>query len=163
MSRTVEIEDDVYEFLLRSAAEIGESASSIISRLLKISGGASIPQRDASRERSQLERFLEEGEFKALRNATERYLAILSFAYRHYPDRFEEALKLKGSRRIYFARSRGEIEESGKSTYPQPIPASPFWAMTNADTVQKKEILRSALSILEFEPHDVNAASRAIG
>jgi negative modulator of initiation of replication len=96
------------------------------------------------------------------RNTTERYLAILGFAFREKPAKFAKVLEVSGRSRKYFASSREEIEISGASTHPHPIPGSPFWAMTNADTTQKKEMLSKALQVLEYSPEEIQASTTAI-
>ena len=72
-----------------------------------------------------------------LKRPTDQFLKILGFVYNQDPAKFEKVLAVKGRRRRYFGHSREEIEKSGKSTHPRSIPGSGYWAMTNADTLQK--------------------------
>jgi negative regulator of replication initiation len=98
------------------------------------------------------------------RNTTERYLAILGFAYREKQEKFAKVLDVRGRSRKYFAGSREEIEKYGTSTHPHPIPGSEkkYWAMTNADTIQKREMLSNALKVLAYSPAEIEAASKTI-
>jgi negative regulator of replication initiation len=96
------------------------------------------------------------------RNRTERYLAILGFAYKDKQEKFPKVLEVSGRSRKYFAASREEIASSGTSTHPHPIPGSRYWAMTNADTIQKREMLSKALQVLEYSPEEIDAAITAI-
>ena len=96
------------------------------------------------------------------RNTTERYLAILGFAFKEKQTEFAKVLEVSGRRRKYFAGSRKEIEASGTSTHPHPIPGSHYWAMTNADTIQKREMLSKALHVLEYSSEEIQAVTAAI-
>jgi negative modulator of initiation of replication len=174
MARTIEIEDDIYQFL-RSKLEFGETASVVLRRLLRLPPpGASesarstvrrssgVPVHDIPARRSTaLLALLAEGGFQR-RNPTDRYLRILALLHNEDPQAFRAVLEVAGRRRKYFGHTRGEIEASGKSTHPQPIPDSPYWAMTNADTGQKSEILRKVMAVLNYSADDRDAVEQAM-
>ena len=63
---------------------------------------------------------------------------------------------------MYFARSREEIEKSGNSTQPRSIPGTPFWAMTNSPTPQKREMLKDALRLLGYSQAAISSAAATI-
>jgi negative modulator of initiation of replication len=150
--RNVELEDDVYAHLLQNVGYIGEDASSILRRLLGLSSTACIATDvmgvTAKANGDWLTRRLEDGEFLSARTATDKYLAVLGYAYEHDPEAFTKLFRVGGRKRKYFAASESAIATSGQATYPQPIPGSPYWAMTNASTSDKREILRQALQLL---------------
>ncbi len=161
---TVELEEDVYDYLLKNTGRIGEDASSILRRLLRLPSPAtsvpttrsvaSPPARDVDPDPLEL------GGAALLdaRNATDKYLAILGAAYAHAPENFDKIMTIAGRKRRYFGRSEAEITTSGQATYPQRIPGSPFWAMTNASTGDKREILRQVLERLGYRPSLVQRA-----
>lgn len=126
-------------------------------------GGSHTPVERNGAETSALRQFVTDPALLC-RNTTERYLAILGFANREKQEKFAKVLGVSGRRRKYFAASREEIEKSGTSTHPHPIPGSDnkYWAMTNADTIQKREMLSKALQVLEYSPAEIEAASKAI-
>lgn len=157
--RAIEVDDDIYNYLLQYTETIGESASSILRR--RLIGFTSAPNTGVTTSNGQavtapdLEQeflaFLRSPVFLQSRVKTKRFLRILSFAYRQKPESFERLLSIPPRRhRVIFARSREEIEASGKSTDPQPIPDSPYWVSTNSDTPQKREELRTALLTLGY-------------
>lgn len=172
MARTIQIDDDIYEALRENIQDFGETESSVLRRLLGIpapGGNGSTPagsstEQSQAPERSQspLQEFLASPTFRLKRNTTERFLALLSFAHQQSPSAFDRVLQISGRRRMYFARSYSEIDDSGTSTHPKQIPDTDFWAMTNADTFQKRDILRKALRVLGFADADIRAASRVI-
>src|SRR5262249_43828919 len=140
---------------------------SILRRLL----GMSLPDRasasrngDAKGDQNQeLSEFLQSTRLLGSRTATKRYLQILGFAYKHQQESFDRILSFSAGRsRIYFARSKEEIERSGRSTHPRRIPGSPFWALTNTDTPQKRDLLSTALKTLGYAPTVVREAVETI-
>lgn len=154
--KTILIDDDLYSYLVSQTQEIGESASSIIRRLIGLKEGGYGGQ-VSRRELEQVFGFLGEWErYRHLTNAR-KFLHILSWVYsKHGPD-FERVLLVEGSRRKYFARTEQTLARSGKNTNPRPIPDSPFWVITNNSTMKKAEILSEVFRLLGYEPELIQA------
>jgi negative regulator of replication initiation len=158
----IEIDDDVYQYLLGRAVRIGESGSSILRRELGLSepnGGsgeqdASPQENSKPREVEELEKLLTDPRFNAEKVVTKKYLRLLGFLAEQHGGEFEQVLGIRGRTRVYFGRSREEIATRGKSSHPRKIPGSGYWAMTNADTAQKQEILADVLGVLGY-PKDL--------
>lgn len=168
--RTIEIDNELYRFLLNNAEEIGEDASSILRRLLALprdsaeeepgDGGApfnsgGVPPADENPgERSDrnraFEQFLSSGDLLSADTVTMRFLTILGFLYRQNQDGFEVLREIRGRHRLYFGTSAEQLERSGTSVQPQRIPGTPYWVMTNAPNRQKREILVEAVSRLGY-------------
>lgn len=215
MPRTVEIDDDIYEFLRGNVRAFRETESAVLRRLFNLPEakartvpptrpgpepspavgpvGQPLPQitpeewerltgttmsGEALRTQpavppeptpsvppvvveSPLMRFVADPSFRR-RTATDKFLRILGFACREDPAKFERVLDISGRRRKYFGRSREEVEKSGTSTHPRPIPGSTYWAMTNADTRQKCDMLKGALEVLGYSAEDIRAAGKAV-
>lgn len=223
MPRSVEIEEDVYEFIQGNIRTFRETESTVLRRLLNIPeasskgplsvplnsrpsplGGAGKPgdtlamrgsemtlaEKIALRRKqtqmhdgaealataplsdtqsppavlgeTPLMRFIANAAFRR-RNATNQFLGILGFAFGEHSAEFDKVLdEVSGRSRKYFGRSAEEIKESGTSTHPRPIPGSPFWAMTNADTRQKRDVLTRVLEVLGYSREEILAADRAI-
>ncbi len=114
-------------------------------------------------QNQELSEFLQSSRLLGSRTATKRFLQILGFVFGQKPESFEKILAFPtGRTRIYFARTREEIERSGKSTHPKRIPGAPFWALTNTDTPQKRDILSTTLKALDYDTKVVNDAVEAI-
>lgn len=90
--------------------------------------------------------------------AVDKFLYFLGAAYSQKRGEFETVLAIQGRDRKYFAKSEGEIENSGQSTQPRNIPGSPYWVMTNSPTPQKRQMLRDALSLLGYSETAISAA-----
>lgn len=163
--RTIDIDDDIYNYILRQTEVIGEPASSILRRLLnkpslsrtQKAGNGKVDQNQ------ELSEFVQSSSLLGCRTATKRFLQILSFAFRQKPESFKKVLSFPtGRSRVYFAQTREEIERSGKSTHPKKIPGAPFWALTNTDTLQKREILSTTLKALDYDARVVSEAAATI-
>ena len=168
--RTVELDEDVYAHLLRHVDHIGESASSILRRLLHLDatpGGArqngTSAEKDDDDDGEWLLKQIENEPFRRKRTATDKYLFVLGCAHERAPDRFAKVLTVSGRKRKYFGASETDIASSGSATYPQRIPGTRYWAMTNASTSDKRDILRQVLQQLGYKPVAAERASRAIG
>src|SRR5207253_1262348 len=108
----------------RQTEVIGESASSILRRLLGISSANRRQVADNGKpdQDQELSEFLQTPRLLGCRTATMRFLHILGFAYKQKPESFEKVLSFPSGRtRIYFAPSKEEIVRSGKSTHPKQI------------------------------------------
>lgn len=159
--KSIEIEDDIYVYLLSKTSHIGESASSILRRELNLNGPGAGKRSAPPGATHELSALLSSPKMR-FGYATDKFLAVLSEAYKEKPKEFEKVLSIKGRDRVYFARSKDEIVRSGKSTQPLQIPGAPYWVMTNSPTPQKKTMLRQALQLLGYSEAASADAARAI-
>jgi len=148
--KTIEIEDDVYKYLLQNITHIGESASEILRRLLGISGKQNKTSSPTERSSTELSECLNATAFKAQSDVIGKFLYILSCIYKKDPEQFKKVLAISGKRRKYFSLSSRELDAAGRSVYPKQIPNSPFWVVTNNDTPKKRRMLRDVLSLLDY-------------
>lgn len=165
--RTIEIADDVYDHLRSRIVVIGEDVSSILRRDFGLAQPGSNGTRGerikpAEEPATPLDEFLAGSKLRAQRNATDRFVELLRFAYSQQPDEFERVLEIGGRRRRYFGRTHDEVDRSGTSVSPRRIPGSPYWVMTNAPTSSKKGILISVLKVLGYSAEQATRASWAI-
>jgi negative modulator of initiation of replication len=179
--KQIEIEDELYDFLLKRAKRIGESATEIISREIGMSGAhgmtqladsvsdrVSIQKEPVSHDnghQSEVDRFLNSREFLRGRDNKDRFLVILSWASKGHQKEFGEVvLKIneRGRVRRYFAISKEELERSGTSVNAKKIPDSEWWVVTNNDTKRKKVILQEILQMLGHSQHVVELLCAAI-
>lgn len=172
---TIEIDDDVYTYLLRNTARIGESASEILRRLLRVpgSGGRAAVSRTkpatplgiidgAPAGRTEVLAYLSDPRFQAERDVVGKFLFLLSSLYRRDPEGFEKVLNLSGRSRKYFGRNSEELERSGNSVFPKRIPDSPYWVVTNSDTQKKCRVLQDAMRLLAYSEGAINQVINAL-
>lgn len=158
--RMIDVEEDVYTHIAQNTQEIGESASDILRRLLKLpKPGTSIRLNGAQHE---FVKAIEDPRFRVQSAAVDKMLYFLSVAYGQKKSDFEKVLAIQGRDRKYFARTSEEIERSGNSTQPRQIPGTPFWVMTNSPTQQKASMLEEALRILNYSNEAIEAAVTTI-
>ncbi|CAN5737822.1 replication initiation negative regulator SeqA [soil metagenome] len=172
--QTIEVEDDVYFYLVKNISRIGEDASSILRRLLKIPVNAPVAPRVVSNPESNTETrsvpapsggigdCLNHPHFRVERDAVGQFLFILAWLQKKHPDTFSRVLGLRGRVRTYFARSARDLEATGESVNPQRIPSTDYWVVTNNDTPKKKRILADVLKLLGYSPMDIIHAVDAL-
>src|SRR5688572_31495117 len=166
---SVNLDHDVYDYLLRNAIVLGEDASAILRRLLPgfgqhpHSASPALAKENGSVRPPDLAvaDFVRSRAFSGQRNTTERFLALLGFLHECNEAEFEKVLALKGRKRSYFGTSEAEIRKSGRSTHPRQIPTSSYWVLTNAGNHHKREILRRVLQVLGYSYEAVLNVARS--
>lgn len=181
----VEIEEDVYRYLCSQTQAIGESASSILRRLLGLVPGTTSaplgppitplisaneitvaespshstgPSPDAGGGVS----FVPGLDLLGRRTAIARFLAILSWLHDRHRGEFARVLEVGGDQRAYFGRTREAIEATGTSVKPQQIPNSDFWVTTNNDTARKCKIVREVADLFGYPQEFVKTLGKAV-
>ena len=160
--RTVELEDDLYYYIATRTNEIGESASSILRRLLNVPQDRKTGKSASSGTAHELTVLLAEPMFSNSTTAVARMLKILKEVHKQRKGDFGEVLSIQGRNRAYFAKSEQEILKSGKSTQPREIEGTGFWVMTNSPTPQKQQMLKEVLKLLGYSEAAIKAAVAVI-
>ena len=177
--KNIEIDEELYQYIATNTQFIGESASSILRRLLQLSPEKQTTEADVElavesdkvTEPEQVKEplkpvavtvthesvfnFINKEELAMQRGAVGRFLLILAALYRAHPQQFEVVTDISGRDRLYFAHSEEELAASGSSTKPRQIPDSPFWVITNSNTTRKKMMLTKAAASLGYSETDV--------
>ena len=167
--KTIEIDDDLYQYILSNTQTIGESASSILTRLLQLSPQdikvqpqetdnkvepveqtAETELKDIPPLNESVFNYINREELAHQRGAVGRFLLILAALYRVHQKQFNVVNDIRGRDRLYFALSEQELEQSGSSTKPRQIPDSPFWVITNSNTTRKKMMLTEVAIALGY-------------
>ena len=179
----IEIDEELYQYLASQTQFIGESASSILRRLLSLPGAQQSPQPIAkgeqvtasfapTNEEPVVEEVQEEAEIESAENgnvfdfinkqelATQRgvvgrFLLILSALHRVHQEKFSAVLAIRGRDRLYFAESEQALAETGSSTKPRQIPESRFWVMTNSNTTRKKMMITEVAKALGYDSEQI--------
>jgi negative modulator of initiation of replication len=154
--KTIVIDDDIYAHLLSHTQEIGESATSILRRLLGLSAQATRTSSDIQETFD----FLKRPELFRHMNNSQRFLFILSWAFRKHEKDFAKVISIEGNRRKYFAHDPEALLKSGSSVNPRQIPDSPFWVITNNSTAKKCEMISDVFQMLNYQPEDTSAMIR---
>jgi negative modulator of initiation of replication len=168
----LEIDEDVYQYLLSRAVRIGEGGSAILRRELGLpepnngggtqAGGGAEGNGSKPAEVKAVEELLVDPGFRTQRVVTKKYLRLLGLLAELHADEFELVLDIRGRQRLYFGRSQQEIARSGKSLHPRKIPGTEYWAMTNADTAHKQDIMAEALKVLGYPKDTIQQVRRAL-
>ncbi|GMM84585.1 replication initiation negative regulator SeqA [Pseudoalteromonas sp. MTN2-4] len=169
--KKIEIDDELYQYIASNTQSIGESASDILRRLLKLSPNSSSEVDDVVLEEEQetveeqsvikvttktanVFNILNKEELAMQKGVVGRFLFILSALHRTHKDSFDSVLEIKGRDRIYFAKSKEALLESGSSMNPKNIADSEYWVMTNSNTTRKKMMLHEVALGLGYKEAD---------
>jgi negative modulator of initiation of replication len=178
--RTIDVDDDVYFYLLGRTADGEVSFSDLLRRAFGL-GADGEPSRAAQRGRGQtrswyvearrpddlrppsdVEQWLKSPRFLGETTSLGRFMCLLSFLYEKHPEEFESVLNLQGRKRRYFARSADELDQWGQSVFPKQIARSPYWVVTNTETAKKRQIIESVMRMMGYAGADIRIASSAI-
>jgi negative modulator of initiation of replication len=174
--KNIEIDEELYHHIASNTQYIGESASSILRRLIKLptQNDATVVTVEANVVEEIVEKVVEKPakktptdvngtvfnyinkeELAMQRGAVGRFLLILAALYRVHNQQFSTVCNIRGRDRLYFAASETELTASGSSTKPRQIPDSPFWVITNSNTTRKKMMLTEVGRALGYNEQDV--------
>ncbi|AZQ83562.1 replication initiation negative regulator SeqA [Colwellia sp. Arc7-635] len=174
--KNIEIDEELYHHIASNTQYIGESASSILRRLIKLptQNKATVVAAEADVVEEIVEKVVEKPakttptdvngtvfnyinkeELAMQRGAVGRFLLILAALYRVHNQQFSTVCNIRGRDRLYFAASETELTASGSSTKPRQIPDSPFWVITNSNTTRKKMMLTEVGRALGYNEQDV--------
>ena len=177
--KTIEVDDDVYYYLLGRTTEGQVSFSDLMRRAFGFDGGlwqrpgAGESLRQLARRElgsiaregappSDVEAWLRSPRFLAETTSLGRYMTLLTLLYEKHGDDFACILDLSGRKRRYFALSARELEDTGTSVFPRQIAGSPYWAVTNLETAKKRQVIESILRMLAYAGPDIRIAVSAI-
>ncbi|MEJ6473736.1 replication initiation negative regulator SeqA [Pseudoalteromonas piscicida] len=169
--KKIEIDDELYQYIASNTQSIGESASQILRRLLKLTPGTEpkpvVQQEEEKIQKAEAEpqpkaptqslkpaanvfNILNKEELAMQKGVVGRFLFILSALHRTHKSDFSNVLEIKGRDRIYFATSKEALLESGSSMNPKNIVDSEYWVMTNSNTTRKKMMLHEVAKVLGY-------------
>lgn len=159
--KTIEIDDELYQYIAGQTKKIGESASEILRRLLLGDAAASVPEtveiitpEPVSVVNNNIFDLVHKQDLQAESSVVGRFLFILSALARAHKKQFTKVLEIKGRNRLYFGRSAEELSEAGSSTNPKQIPNTDFWVITNSNTTRKKMMLTETAAKLGYTEQD---------
>ncbi|OCG22944.1 MULTISPECIES: hypothetical protein [unclassified Gilliamella] len=163
--KTIEIDEELYQFIAGQTKHIGEDASSILRRLLNINQPALAKQQTIAQKGNHYPLFndlLTSDTFTNEKSIISRFLLLLSALYNYNPALFAiAATSLHGSKRQYLAKDKQLLETSGKNTKPREIIGTPYWVISNTNTARKLYIIESIMSDMGISETMINQVTNA--
>lgn len=172
--KNIEIDEELYQHIASNTQYIGESASSILRRLIALPNdinsttqapapaAVEVEENESEAVVEQIEEingsvfnYINKEELAMQRGAVGRFLLILAALHRVHAKNFTAVCQIRGRDRLYFAASEEELTASGSSTKPRQIPDSPFWVITNSNTTRKKMMLTEVARALGYNAQDI--------
>jgi negative modulator of initiation of replication len=168
--KTIEVDEELYRFIAGQTCHIGESASDILRRLLNVDGHMAqqsvqepvkpittgiVVSKDAGRDVvidhvKAMRELLISDEFAVLKKVVDRFILVLSTLYKVDAQGFSDAMEVKGRKRLYFADNEQSLLENGNTTKPKAIPDTPFWVITNNNTIRKQQMIEQVMTRMNF-------------
>ena len=159
--KTIEIDDELYQYIAGQTQRIGESASDILRRLLlgdsvalDKAEVATVAEASVAAVSSNIFDLINRQDLQAEQSVVGRFLFILSTLARAHKKQFANVLEIKGRNRLYFGHSAEQLSEAGSSTNPKLIPNTDFWVITNSNTTRKKMMLTETALKLGYSEQD---------
>lgn len=161
--KTITLEDDVFADLDKLTTSLF-SHSDVIRKLLTPrnhdlqSSSAILAVR--TEETDRLTECVQSLDYQMMKSAISKYLYLLGWLSKTYPNEFKRVESYKRGNRVYFAKSQAEVVEGGNGAiHAKQIPHSNIWALATLDNATKRKILTHLLPLFGFKQ---NAISRAI-
>lgn len=176
--KKIEIDDELYRYIASETRHIGESASDILRRLLKLDAKQPVqpvvvtesvqapvikqdaepksitPAKNPVREMREL---LLSDSYAEKTKSVDRFLQILSTLYSLDSATFTQSAEtVHGRTRIYFAGDEQILLDSGRHTKPRHIPGTPFWVITNSNTERKRTMVQSIMQDMQFPANEID-------
>ena len=169
--KTIQIEDNVFAILESKGRGFNDSPNEVIKRLLAESGiiknlSQAKPKLDVtpSNNLPNVSAIIQliQGPQYLMGDAKRKYFAVLEFLYRQHESKFSTLEQYGRGKRIIFARDAKTIEESGSSTFPQKIPNTPYFAVTNLPNSRKRKILEDALRMFHYPSNEIELVLKSL-
>ena len=163
--KTIEIDEELYQFIAGQTKHIGEDASSILRRLLNFNQ-PEITKIDPILAKENhypiFNDLLTSDTFTNEKSIISRFLLLLGALYNYNPALFSiAATSLHGSKRQYLAKDKQSLETSGKNTKPREIVGTPYWVISNTNTARKLYIIESIMSDMGISESMINQVIHA--
>ena len=107
--------------------------------------------------------FIAGDEFRAITDATERYLAFLAWCAVSHASDFSDFVSHQESGHQYLTLSRDEIREVLAHNHARQIDGTQFWAVMTIDPKTKRRFVRRLLEFIGGRDGTVSEACRALG
>ncbi|EST59348.1 replication initiation negative regulator SeqA [Proteus hauseri] len=176
--KKIEIDDELYRYIASETRHIGESASDILRRLLKLdakqpvqpvvvteSVQASVIKQEAEPKSitpaknpiREMRELLLSDSYAEKTKSVDRFLQILSTLYSLDSATFTQSAEtVHGRTRIYFAGDEQTLLDSGRHTKPRHISGTPFWVITNSNTERKRTMVQSIMQDMQFPANEID-------
>lgn len=168
--KTIEVDDELYQYIASQTRHIGESASDILRRMLKISAAsqpatpvtkdvvsqpsvvaqakpAVTPVKDKVRAMREL---LLSDEYAEQKKAVNRFMLVLSTLYSWITKRLLKRPSRCGRTRVYFAGDEQTLLQNGNQTKPKHVTGTPYWVITNTNTGRKCSMIEHIMQSMQF-------------
>lgn len=151
--RELEVDQALYDYIAAQTQRIGESASEILRRILGMPSQQPLEKALRREQLGEIEltRLLSSANYHGQRSSIGRFMLLLSAMYQLDPEGFiQAAQKIRGRKRLYFAKDMSALIQRGSHTKPKAIPKTPYWVITNINLARKRLIIGEMMQELHL-------------
>jgi negative regulator of replication initiation len=169
--KIIQLEDSVFAVLETRVRGFNDTPNDVIKRLLGESGESNNsvhaklkpdgPPPNNSQKANAIVRLVQSTEY-LMGDAKGRYFAVLEFLYHQHKDKFSVLEQYGRGKRVNFARDTKTIEQSGSSTYPERIPNTPYYALSNLSNPRKRKILEDILRMFHYPSAEIELVLKSL-
>lgn len=163
--KTIEIDDELYQYIASQTREIGETASSILRRLLIDAPDVQITKQitttntsltQTTKSKLSLQPVMDlvsQSNVQRLNSANKKFLLVLAKLHQIHQGQFYKVLSIKGRERNYFAEEKEQLLKVGSTVKPMLLDDSHYWVVTNNNIQRKKLIIKKVALTLGYDEH----------
>ncbi|WP_406667462.1 replication initiation regulator SeqA [Gallaecimonas sp. GXIMD1310] len=155
--KTIDVDDDLYQYIASNTQRIGESASDILRRLLDVDNQPAPSEAPVASAALASAAPSSQPASHDANSAVGRFIQTLTDLHQRHGDDFKVVLSIRGRDRLYFATSAEALNQAGKSTNPKAIEGSPYWVVTNNNTAKKRSIVSQVMAALGYDEAVISA------
>ncbi len=157
--KTIEVDEELYRHIASHTRHIGESASDILRRMLKLTPelaahavpGVVADEKAVGYRVRVLHELLLSERYLTQQKAVNRFMLLLATLCTMEAMEFAAATQsLHGRTRTYFASDPQMLLNAGAHTKPRQITGTPYWVITNTNTDRKRTMVHHIMSAMRF-------------
>ncbi len=107
--------------------------------------------------------YLAGDDFRALPDATERYLALLAWCATNHPNDFADFISHQESGHRYLMLTQDEVRDVRAHNHARQIDGTPFWAVMTIDRKSQRRFVRRLLEFIGCHDQTVVEAIDVLG
>ena len=172
--KIIEIDEELYKYITIHTQYIGESKSNILRRILNLNSINKYADNYFLNKKNKntltcqsknyiLRKFILSENYIFKSKIVSKFITLLSILYQLDASSFNATiLHIRGRIRIYFSTDKYILLKNSLSSKPKNIPLTPYWVITNTNTLRKIIIIKKLMTGMLFSKKIIQYISQSI-